>query len=117
MQRLERPQELRALKVYVRDGAFGPNYSHLRQFLSQKRNITVMNGRGTIYSDGNHVDKLYSLNAFFRGSADPSVKPSPERPLLFATALLESAWSDFQRSALLLTDHADVLLETLQCAH
>ncbi len=55
------------------------------------------------------MEKVYSLNRFYRGSASLAVKPPLERPMLVATALTESASSDFQRSALLFSNHLDAL--------
>jgi hypothetical protein len=59
-------------------------------------------------------DKLYALNRFFHRSADLVLQPSLDRPLLVATALMNSALSNFQRSALLLADHIDVRYERVQ---
>lgn len=71
----------------------------------------MTNEDGKIYSDGVIVDELYSLNRFYRGSMDLVVDPPSERSLLVVTALVERASYDFQRSSLLLSNHADVLHE------
>ena len=109
-------QGLRTLVLYVDKSAFGPDYSHLRQFLSSgNRNTTVIDDDGAIYSDDDGViDELYSLNRFYRGSAGLVVKPLAERSSLVSTALMEIASDDFQRSALLLSNHTDALYELVQ---
>ena len=108
---------LRALTVDVDDDAFGPDYSHLQKFLSDHRNITVMDENDNIYSDDEGViDELYSLNRFYSGSASLVVKPLSERTSLVSTALMEMASNDFQRSALLLSNHTDALYELVQYA-
>jgi hypothetical protein len=103
-------KELRTLRISVDDErAFGHQFTYLIDFLSHHRNITVVDLRGDPYSDGLLVEKIYSLNRFYRGSASLAVKPPLERPMLVAAALTESALNDFQRSALLLSNHLDAL--------
>jgi hypothetical protein len=102
---------LRTLTVSVKDSAFGPQYSLLRQFLSQNGNIRVIDDYGIIHTDGSTIDELYSLNRFYRGSSELMVASSLERSSLVATALLEVASKDFQRFALLMSNHIDVLYD------
>jgi hypothetical protein len=111
LQGLKDHKKLRTLKINVDEDAFGSDYSLLRQFLTDNRNVTVMNEEDEIYTDEADIDELYSLNRFYRGSADLVVTPSSERLSLVATALMETFSSDFQCSALLLSDHADVLYD------
>ena len=101
-------------KVDVYDESFGLDLSDLRQFLSKNRKITVTNEDGEIYSDGLLVDELYSLNRFYWGSAALVGVSLSEQPSLLATALLERASGDFQRCALLLSNHVDILNEFVQ---
>jgi hypothetical protein len=109
-------KKLHTLKVLVHDtdGAFGPNFSYLRQLLSQNRFISVTKGDGSIYTDGGSIDELCSLNRFFRGSVALATKQSMERSLLVASALMKAASGNFQRIGLLLSDHVDLLLELVQ---
>ena len=113
-------KDLHTIKLSVSDEVrvFGPQFSILRQLLSQNRNITfkLTENDGTVYSDGDLVHTLYALNRFYRGSASLLIDPPPERPSLVTTALEESAANDFQRSALLLSNHTEVLCELVQFA-
>jgi hypothetical protein len=104
-------QELSTIKVNVDDESFGPDYSHLRKLISHNRNITVTCSSNHVYTDGSTIDDLYSINRFYRGSADLLLKSSTFRASLVATALTEIASNDFRRSGLLLSDHVDVLHE------
>jgi hypothetical protein len=109
---------LRTFGVTVTDKveAFGPDFIRLRHFLSYNRNITVTDGFRDVYTDGLLVDEIYALNRFYRESKTLVFVPQSERPLLVATALTRSASDHFQRSALLLADHADALLDLIQCS-
>jgi hypothetical protein len=110
-------QRLRSLRLFVEETeSFGPNFSFLRQFLSHNKHIRVTDEDGNYYTDGKIIEEIYSLNAFYRDSAKLAVQPAPERPLLVVTALMRSASKDIKRSALLLTDHVDVLRELVQFA-
>ena len=108
-------KEPRTLKIAARNEDFGPGSCHLRKFLSHHRNIIVMDRLGITFSDGLYVDKLYALNRFYRGSADLVKKPSPKRPLLVATCLMESAANNLQCSGLLSSNHLDSLFESSIC--
>ncbi|GAX27730.1 hypothetical protein FisN_13Hu172 [Fistulifera solaris] len=105
-------KELRILKVVVGWDAFGPDYSFLRQFISQNRHISVTDEDGKVHSDGKLVDELYSLNRFIRDSATLVAEQSSERPLLVAKAL--TVLNSFQRTGLLLSNHTDALHELIQ---
>ena len=107
---------LRFISLKVADEAFGPNFSHLQKLLCHDRFITVVDEDGKAYSDGSSIDELYSLNHFYCGSADLVKTPSPERPLLVAAALVERASKDFKPTALLLSNHTDLLCEWVQFA-
>ncbi|GAX27802.1 hypothetical protein FisN_13Hu091 [Fistulifera solaris] len=97
--------------IDVYSESLGPDYSHLRKLISHNRNIVVINTSDTIYTDGSTIDDLYSINRFYRGSADLVIKPLTLRASLVATALTEIASNDFRRSALLLSQHVDALHE------
>ncbi len=111
-------ESLQTLQFSVYPSAFGPEFSDLLQFISHNRNIVVTDAEGTIYSDGALVDAQYSLNRFYVGSKALLAKldPPSERPSLMVTALVQSALHDFQRNALLLSDHADILYDFIRFA-
>ncbi|GAX27729.1 hypothetical protein FisN_13Hu173 [Fistulifera solaris] len=116
-QGLKEHKSLRTLKVTDHMmGYFGPDFYHLRRLLSQNRYITVTNEYGEIHTDGMHIDKLYALNRFYRGSLDLALTPLQDRSSLVATALAKSALANFHRTALLLADHTDTLYDLLYCA-
>ena len=88
-----------------------PGYSWLKQLLSRNRNIAVYDRSCNRITDGSTIDKLYALNRLYRASAW-LVKESPlVRPWLVGTALVEKGSKNFQRTALLLSDHEDVLCD------
>ena len=94
-----------------------PNYSWLKQLLSRNRNITVLDSSGLRCSDGSSVNKLYSLNHCYLGSVKLANGSASLRPLLVATALLENASQKYQNTALLLSNHTDMLCEFIQGVH
>jgi hypothetical protein len=106
---------LRTLRIAVNYGddvgAFGPNSSYLQLLLSCNRNLIVTDGDELAYTDGELIDELYSLNRFYRGSSDLVGHPQSDRISLVATALLVRSSNNFQRSALLLSNHVDALNE------
>jgi hypothetical protein len=104
------------LKVFNWPMAFGVNFIHLRELLACNRDIRVVNRSGEIYTDRCLIDKLYSLNRFLRASKGLAVEPALARGLLLPTALVEAASNDFQKSAVLLADHVDMLFEFIQVA-
>ncbi|GAX18852.1 hypothetical protein FisN_26Hu154 [Fistulifera solaris] len=107
---------LRIVKLDVKDKelAFGPNFDRLRQLLSHNRNVVVMNFDDQIFTNGLMINAHYSLNRFYRGSVGLVAEPPSERLSLVATALLKNSRNDLQRSALLLSDHLDLLCESVQ---
>ncbi|GAX21196.1 hypothetical protein FisN_26Lh146 [Fistulifera solaris] len=109
-------KELRILRLQVDDESqdFGPGMCHLRNLLWQKRDITVKNCEGDIFTDNKLICALYSLNRLYRGSARLVGPPTPDRFSLVTTALLKSTAQSFQRSSLLLADHLEVLHELVQ---
>ena len=105
------------LKLEVDEEAFGHEFVHLRQLLSYNRNIEVVDELKCWYTDdGSMIGKLHGLNRIYRGSAGLVVMSLSVRSSLVATALLESAASDFQRSALVLSNHVDALFDLIQFA-
>ena len=89
-------------------------YEGLERLISRNRNIKVYDKSGKRCSNGPRIDKLYQRNAFYHGSAGLVKESISTRPLLVATALVESTSEHFQFSALLLSNHADVLCELIQ---
>jgi hypothetical protein len=88
-------------------------FSALERLLTRNRNITVYN-RWEEKITGPTIDKLYALNAFYNGSAALLKDDATAwRPPLVVTALTESASENFQYTALLLSNHTDVLCEFL----
>ncbi|GAX27733.1 hypothetical protein FisN_13Hu168 [Fistulifera solaris] len=102
---------LSTLKVSAHNLNRDSFYYEVRQLLSHNRNIKVIDSSGKVFSDGSSIDELYSFNEFYRGSANLSSNPPPEsdRLSLVATALVKRASSDFRHTALLLSNHSDVL--------
>ncbi|GAX28089.1 hypothetical protein FisN_2Hu090 [Fistulifera solaris] len=109
---------LSQIKVSVEDEehTFGPDFVFLRQFLSRNRNVIVTDASGCVFTDEESIDELYALNRFYQGSSALLMDPPLERLSLVATTLLEAALSDFQRSALLFSNHVDLLCQIVQAA-
>jgi hypothetical protein len=59
------------------------------------------------------IDEIYAFNCFYREAPGLVHVPPSEIPLLMATVLLKSATNYFQRSALLLANLPDALLELI----
>jgi hypothetical protein len=77
----------------------------------------VTNENGNVYADEEGiVEELYSLNRFYQGSAEIVAFSSSCRASLVATTLVKSASKDFQRTALMLENHSDILHELMQYA-
>ncbi|GAX17960.1 hypothetical protein FisN_18Hu171 [Fistulifera solaris] len=111
-------ETLRTLKIDVdnEDIVFGPSFEHLLRLLTHKRNLVVMDDCGEAYTDEDAVDDLYFLNNFYLGSTGMLDEPPAQRSWLVTTALVEGALYDFQLSALLLSNHIDILHELIQIA-
>ena len=90
------------------------DFSSLERLLDRNRNVTVCNYRGKNFTNKGSIDKLYALNRFHCGSTELMKEDTSLRPLLVVTALAESASENFQYTALLLSDHADMLCELIQ---
>ena len=97
------------VKHYPRDA--DPDYSWLKQLVSRNRDITVFDYYFQRITDGSSIDKIYALNCFYHGSASLTKESADVRPLLFTTALNRSAFANFQYTALLLSNHTDMLCE------
>ncbi len=112
----EEHEGLREVKVVVdnEEEAFGDDFWRLQKLLSVNRRITVTNQEGKLISDGNHIDQLYAFNGFCRGSKELGVGAHPERSSVIMNALVDRAANDLQCTALLLSDHTDVLFEIVQ---
>ena len=112
--------DLVAPLFYMKDKKFErlclrhPVNDYLGKLISRNRNITVYDRFGGRCSKVPRIHKIYLLNAFFHGSAELVKDSSPDRPLLAATALVESAAESFQYSALLLSNHTDMLCGLIQ---
>lgn len=94
-----------------------PDYSCLELLLSRNRNITVLDDSDKRITNGSTIDKLYSLNRLYHGSMDMVKDATSLRPLLVATALVESASENFPSTALLLADHMGTLCEFMHGAN
>lgn len=82
----------------------------LYDLLERNRRVQVVDTEGKRFgNDG--IRELYSLNHFYCGSADLKGEHQEIRSALVGRALVDRASNDFQRSALLLADHADILCE------
>ena len=91
-----------------------PDYSKLKRLLKRNRFIEVFQENGDLVTDGDEIDRLYAFNRFFRGLQNLTKEPLSLLPPLVGEALLHSASSDFQRSALIMANHADALCELVQ---
>ncbi|GAX18837.1 hypothetical protein FisN_26Hu139 [Fistulifera solaris] len=107
---------LRTFKVSVSKDSVGPFYLYLRKLLSHNRFIAVMDGDGRVHTDKGVINEIYALNRCYRGSKALVLESPNERISLVTTALVESGHLSLQRSALLLADHTDVLLELIKTA-
>jgi hypothetical protein len=85
-------------------------YYGLEQLLTRNRFIAVYDDDGRC-TNGGSIDKVYLRNDFFNGSEKLVKDSTPERSLLVATSLVESASHNFQFIAWLLFHHPDVLCE------
>jgi hypothetical protein len=90
--------------------------SLLERLLSRNRYIEVVDFLGQRLSNGSAIDNLYALNRFYCGSTDLVKEPSPLRSLLASSALVSNASANFQRTALVLEMHTEVLCEWIQDA-
>ncbi|GAX17699.1 hypothetical protein FisN_10Lu418 [Fistulifera solaris] len=72
-----------------------------------------MDSCGQRFTKGSSIDKLYALNAFYRGSTSLQKEPDSLRSSLVGSALTESSSANFQYTALLLANHADKMCELL----
>lgn len=107
-------EEHTGLRTFIVNGLPLYAYGWLEQLLSRNWNITVCDRSGKRCTNGGSIDKLYLLNAFYNGSTELVKEPPSARSLLVATALYESASKNFQYSALLLSNHTDMLCEFAQ---
>jgi hypothetical protein len=101
----------RHLPVHGYPPSHNPAHDWLEQLLSRNRNISV-HGRSGRYTNGGSIDELYALNYFF--NATTKLKSLSLRPLLVLTALVERASKNFRYSAILLSNHTDVLCEFMR---
>ena len=95
--------------------AEGRIFSWLEHLLSRNRNTTVLDS-GEKITNGSTIDKLYLLNRFYHGSVALVKESTESRPDLVAAALTEGASSTFPHSALVLSDHTDMLCESMNGA-
>ncbi|GAX17702.1 hypothetical protein FisN_10Lu421 [Fistulifera solaris] len=110
-QAMEDHSSLCLFKIETYPRTADPNYSWLERLLSRNRNMIVLSSWNQKFTNGASIDKMYALNHFFRGSADLIIEHPLSRSSLIGTTLVESASTNFQYIALLLSDHTDVLLE------
>lgn len=120
-------REIRVQSFKLRDGSDGAedenrvfsrryyfDRSWLKRLLSRNRKIVVLNEFGERCSDGSTIDQLYALNDVYNGSANLVKEATDLRPLLVTKAFTERASNNFQYTALLLSQHTDVLCELVQ---
>ncbi|GAX17706.1 hypothetical protein FisN_10Lu425 [Fistulifera solaris] len=89
------------------------HYRWLEQLLTRNRNIEIIDVAGQRITNGSSIDKLYALNRIYVGSSLLMKDSAPLRPCLVATALTESVLGSFQHTALIVSNHADILFEFL----
>ena len=89
------------------------NYSQLAQLLSRNRDLVVLDHSGKRISNGPTVDNAYLLNHIHYGSTNLLKDSTALRPWLMEMALMRSASKKFPHTALLLSNHADALCESL----
>ncbi|GAX17692.1 hypothetical protein FisN_10Lu412 [Fistulifera solaris] len=86
-------------------------YDALEQLLSRNRDITVVDITGHIITNHTTIDAIYQLNRLYHGSPKLVQEPTAVRPCLVGMALVEKASMRFPCTAILLSDHIDVLCE------
>ena len=90
-----------------------PDYSWLKQLISRNRKIGVYDPSSKKITDGSTIDKLYSLNRLYHASTFLKKESPLVRLWVVGTALVENESGNFQRAALLLSNHEDVLCECI----
>lgn len=88
-------------------------YPWMARLLKRNRFITVLDCSGDKISNGSRINRLNSLNHFYRGSASLLNESSSLRRQLVTSALMQDAARNVPQIALLLSDHADILCEYL----
>ncbi|GAX18873.1 hypothetical protein FisN_26Hu175 [Fistulifera solaris] len=91
-----------------------PDYLWLKGLLLRNHNIMVLNSLGKRCSDGSVINNLYSLNRLYNGSARLLKESVLVRQQLVATILFENASKDYQRTALVLSQHTDLLCDLIE---
>ncbi|GAX13707.1 hypothetical protein FisN_2HuN26 [Fistulifera solaris] len=91
-----------------------PDYSWLKRLLTRTRNIIVLDSSGEKCTDGDSIEKIYSLNRFYHGSSNLVKESLMLRTQLVATALSKGASNTFDKTALLLSMYTDVLCDFVQ---
>ncbi len=91
-----------------------PDYLCLKALLLRNHKIMVLNSLGKRCTDGSIINKLYSLNRLYNGSARLLKESALVRQHLVATILVESASKDYQRTAQVLSQHTDLLRDFIQ---
>ena len=89
------------------------DYAALERLLLRNRTIEVLDFNGGRISNGPRIDQLYLLNDFYSGSKQLVNDSASLRSQLVTTALVESTSTNFPYTALLLSDHMDVLCDLL----
>ncbi len=88
------------------------DFSWLVKLLSRNRKIKVIDFSGK--SNVPKIERLYALNEFYCNSEVLMKECYSVRPSLVALALRGSEVKDFQRCALMLSQHTDMLYELVQ---
>ncbi len=89
-----------------------PDFSWLVKLLSRNRKIKVVDASGKTKVP--EIEKLYALNQFYCDSDELKKECYSVRPSLMALALRGSEVKDFQRCALMLSQHTDTLCELVR---
>jgi hypothetical protein len=96
------------------DSSNEEDFSALERLLSRNRNIVVLDKYGEVCTNGSSIDELYALNRFYNGSASSLQESTFWRAPLISTALTTGALNNFQYTALLLSNHVDMLFDYVQ---
>lgn len=115
-QAIENHKGLRRITIEVYPEKLDPDYSWLKRLLSHNRKIEVYGFCDRLVTDHWEIDELYSLNRFYNGSVSLKTEQQCIRTSLVATTLTESAFGNFQYTALLLTNYTDSLCELIDLA-
>ena len=87
------------------------DYSSQERLLSRNRIIAVCDCDGEKITNGSRIDNIYALNRFYHGSALLVKESTALRPQLVTATLTERVPGNVPYTALLMSNHTDVLCE------